>query len=277
MLSIALIVSGSVPDSLRSQYGDYGAVFTRFLNSANPNPAVDFKMDVYDVVNEMRYPSEAQLDTYHALLYTGSAASAHEDVPWITTLVAFTKRIAHERPNIKLIGICFGHQIIARALGGTCTPNPSGWEVGPTPLELTDIGKDLFGVDTLNIQQMHRDHIPLASLPPSASVHLLASTALAHNQGMVRFSAASTPAAPSHSVQNIHIITLQGHPEFVEGLVSGIVSLRSASGIIPPDVAADYAERREWRNDGVGVVGRVVWGVLTVAAAGKGGTGTAEV
>lgn len=48
------------------------------------------------------------------------------------------------------IGICFGHQIISRALGGECVPNGGIWELGPTPIHLTDIGKQLFGPsDTL--------------------------------------------------------------------------------------------------------------------------------
>lgn len=46
-------------------------------------------------------------------------------------------------------GICFGHQIIARALGKDCVPNGGRWEVGPTKLDLTDVGKQVFGTDTL--------------------------------------------------------------------------------------------------------------------------------
>ena len=48
------------------------------------------------------------------------------------------------------IGICFGHQIISCALGGECVPNGEVWELGPTQIQLTDIGKQLFGsYDTL--------------------------------------------------------------------------------------------------------------------------------
>jgi GMP synthase-like glutamine amidotransferase len=48
------------------------------------------------------------------------------------------------------IGICFGQQIIARALGGECVPNGDIWELGPTQIQLTDIGKQIFGsYDTL--------------------------------------------------------------------------------------------------------------------------------
>ena len=46
-------------------------------------------------------------------------------------------------------GICFGHQIVARALGGECVPNGGNWEVGLTKIDLTETGKKLFGVSEL--------------------------------------------------------------------------------------------------------------------------------
>lgn len=46
-----------------------------------------------------------------------------------------------------LLGICFGHQIIAMALGGTCVNNNKTWEVGPTAVKLNDLGKKIFGID----------------------------------------------------------------------------------------------------------------------------------
>lgn len=46
-------------------------------------------------------------------------------------------------------GICFGHQIVARALGGSCVPNNGRWEVGPCEVKMTDLGKKIFGLDVL--------------------------------------------------------------------------------------------------------------------------------
>lgn len=50
---------------------------------------------------------------------------------------------------IALPGICFGHQIVARALGKDCVPNSGRWEVGITPIDLTETGKKIFGTDKL--------------------------------------------------------------------------------------------------------------------------------
>jgi len=52
------------------------------------------------------------------------------------------------RPHLFATGICFGHQIIARALGGECVPN-GRWEIGPTNVKLTNLGQQIFGVETL--------------------------------------------------------------------------------------------------------------------------------
>lgn len=92
------------------------------------------------------------------------ASSACDDIEWINNLAAYISRVAQDKPSIKiigrhalrlstwphheLIGICFGHQIVARALGAQVTRN-NKWEVGPTPVALTDLGKALFGVDTI--------------------------------------------------------------------------------------------------------------------------------
>ncbi|KIM43592.1 hypothetical protein M413DRAFT_443508 [Hebeloma cylindrosporum] len=183
-----------------------------------------------------------------------SAASAHENIEWINNLVAYIARVAQTKPHIKIIGICFGHQIIARALGGECVPNGGRWELGPTPLQLTDLGKRIFGSDELTIQQMHRDHVP--SVPPS--FHLLGSTNISPNQGMVRF----VPPFPSPSIDPssnptdthqqtlsstplppIQILTTQGHPEFNSSIVSSIIEQRVASGAIGIPAAED-AKRR---------------------------------
>ncbi|KAG6889383.1 hypothetical protein C0992_005515 [Termitomyces sp. T32_za158] len=249
MSRIALLVTGALP-----AFGDYHAVFTAFLAAAAPGH--EFELVAYDVVHKMEYPSDDELGSFDALMYTGSASNAFDDAEWITTLVAFTARVVDEHPRLKLIGICFGHQIIARALGGSCVRN-TRWEIGPTPLDLTPLGKSLFGVDTLTIQQMHRDHVPF--LP--STLDLLASTPTSPIQGFVRFFPSS---APTHTLANIHIFSVQGHPEFTEPIVSHLVAARAQSGIVPPDVAADYENRRNWANDGVGVVGRAVWRVLGV-------------
>jgi anthranilate/para-aminobenzoate synthase component II len=57
--------------------------------------------------------------------------------------MVFCKRI---EPNVMPTGICFGHQIVGLALGGTCVPNNGIWEVGPSNVNLSEVGKKVFGM-----------------------------------------------------------------------------------------------------------------------------------
>ncbi|KAG5642261.1 hypothetical protein DXG03_003338 [Asterophora parasitica] len=261
-LRLALLVTGSPPEPVRAEYGDYSVIYTKWLRASLPQGSTaTFTLDPYDVVHKMEYPSDAQLDGYYdGILYTGSAASAYEDRDWINKLVAFSARVVNEKPHIKVIGICFGHQILARALGGSVVPNDGKWEVGITSLELTDMGKRLFGVETINIQQMHRDHVP--SIP--SPFHLLGSTSVSLNQGMVRFAPGTAP--DQQSLKTAQVLTLQGHPEFIEGIVTGMVAVRAKTGVMSQELAADVQRRKDWRNDGTGVLGKAAWAVLGVKA-----------
>lgn len=237
-------------------------------------------MDGFEV-KDMKYPEDNKISEYDMIMLTGSAASAFEDIPWISHLVTWIQRIAGEYPGVKIYGICFGHQIVGRALGGVCVRNDIGWEFGPTKVQLSGIGKSLFGTDEISIQQMHRDHVPLESLSDafsSGKIHLIGSTDVSDNQGFVKYQS-SSPDSNSQSPEQIHIITLQGHPEFTESIVTGIVRLRSG------DIGADNVKgyfgakgdsdgeepsdkegtgRRWWKNDGVDVIGKVFWKILGV-------------
>lgn len=175
------------------------------------------------------------------------------------------------------IGICFGHQIVAQALGGKCVSNSGKWEAAITEVLLTDVGKRIFGAqsfacsaypyigifddvfDLQDIQQMHRDHVPVVPLP----LHLIGSTTITENQGMVLFSDPNTPLpTPDVPVPPIHILTLQGHPEFTGEIVKEIIKVRSESGAMDKETAENASLRADWHNDGVGLIGQAIWRVL---------------
>jgi len=74
--------------------------------------------------------------------------SAFESTPWINNLVAFIQKLLVQ-DRIRIIGVCFGHQIIGRAMDQKVARNEKGWEVTVTPLELTEKGKEVFGCENL--------------------------------------------------------------------------------------------------------------------------------
>ena len=71
--------------------------------------------------------------------------NAYDNDAWILRLVEFTKQ-ALQHPHVKVIGVCYGHQIVGRAFGATVMKHDQGtWETSVCDVQLTDRGRDLFG------------------------------------------------------------------------------------------------------------------------------------
>jgi GMP synthase (glutamine-hydrolysing) len=104
------------------------------------------------------------------VIISGSLRDAWTDEPDVLQLLAFAQQIVSRRQP--MLGVCFGHQLLGRALGGDVRRNPVGWEVGSTTVELTAAGSEspLFaGFDSqFSAIQSHRDAV--LSLPANATL-----------------------------------------------------------------------------------------------------------
>jgi GMP synthase-like glutamine amidotransferase len=98
-----------------------GEKFTTLLNSVRP----DWAMKVFDVTQGVFPASPGSCDGY---VITGSPASVNDVLPWINTLMAFIPALAAAK--VPTVGCCFGHQAIAKAMGGDVTRNRGGWGFG---------------------------------------------------------------------------------------------------------------------------------------------------
>ncbi|GFZ51384.1 hypothetical protein JCM24511_09146, partial [Saitozyma sp. JCM 24511] len=259
-----------------AESGTYLDIFTRWLKSAlasYPDSGVaqntDVVVDGYDVVDKHEYPPESTLragspNSYDVVMLTGSKHTAHDFAnPFIPPLIEFVRHVgtSPDTRHIKLVGICFGHQIISIAMGGECVRGENGWEIGVYGNELTREGRYWWtgdvegqgGGEKIFVEQMHRDHVP--SLPPGFT--LLGRTPRYPVHSMVKLHPSSTPTQPV-----AQILTIQGHPEFTPSVVSHIVDARSAMGIFD-DAATKEARRRLGGKDGSGGegYGRVGWAV----------------
>ena len=152
-LRIAILECDTPLDQTRHKYGGYGGVFKALLEagaialndpslSSQPNHGLDITK--FDVVTTEQYPS---LDDIDAILLTGSRQNAFDNHPWIVKLVEFTRQVLEEQNRVRVIGVCFGHQIVGRALGMKVDRSYAGWEISVTPMELTQKGKEVFRVD----------------------------------------------------------------------------------------------------------------------------------
>lgn len=150
-LRLAILEADTPVPGAAEKYGNYTGVFAALVEAAvAPSPLTDRIVItshhvVDDYVPRTPYPALADID---AVLISGSKHNAHDSDPWITELVEFTRRCFEA--SIRVVGICFGHQIVARALGLRTGPNEKGWEVSVTEISLTDKGTELFpGLDKL--------------------------------------------------------------------------------------------------------------------------------
>ncbi|WVR08712.1 hypothetical protein IAU60_005770 [Kwoniella sp. DSM 27419] len=273
---VALLMCDTPVPAVVAEYGIYSAIYKQWLLKSletYPDEAIakntELVLDAYDVVNKQEYPSVERLradaaDGYDAVMLTGSKHSAYDDSqPWITNLIQFVSDIASEPDlaHLKLLGICFGHQVISIALGGRCEKGHNGWELGVYGCEMTEEGKKLFawpveghghGGERVYLEQVHKDHVP--TVPPGC--HITLSTPRYPVHGYVRYH----PSSDS----SVQVFAVQGHPEFIPDMVLRTVEARVHMGIFDDEVATEARRRAVGKGDGGEGFGRVGWTVWRV-------------
>jgi GMP synthase-like glutamine amidotransferase len=113
-------------------------MFQRFLASGLEDAAL-LQVSSFETERGELPPLDDSFDGY---VLSGSRHGAYEQLPWIADLLAWTRDAVASRR--RLLGVCFGHQVIAAALGGSVTPNPAGFEVGGLDLPLTPDARRYF-------------------------------------------------------------------------------------------------------------------------------------
>lgn len=210
-MKLGILQTDHVRDPLRSGHGDYDDMFMG-LFAGQP---IDVR--IYNVLEDELPQAIDECDGY---LITGSRYSAYDAEPWIQKLKAWV--ISAHQSRRKLIGICFGHQLIADALGGRVGKAETGWRVGVHPNVLsgsrrfTPADAKGVGADQFNLLFSHQDQV--LEMPPGAE--LLAS-------------GTDCPCA-MYAIDD-HILCLQGHPEMNKVYVSDLLAMRRPA--IGEDVA----------------------------------------
>jgi GMP synthase-like glutamine amidotransferase len=120
-LRIGILQCDQVSDDLREEFGDYPKIFSDLLTKVRP----DWCFSSYRVFAD---EIPAELDECDAYITTGSTSGVNEAYEWIVRLEQLVRNLAET--TIPYVGICFGHQMLAKALGGKVEPTDSGWGVG---------------------------------------------------------------------------------------------------------------------------------------------------
>ena len=201
-MNIGLLLCGHPRPGVQERHGDFDDMFARLLTPHG------ITLTAYDVEN-MHFP-----DSVHAhdgWLLSGSRHGAYEDHAFIPPLETFI-RDAHAAA-LPMVGICFGHQIIAQALGGTVVKWPGGWNIGRRAYDVEGLGR-------IELAAWHQDQV--TDLPPGAEVI-----------GSAEGCAIAASRYPGRA------LTFQAHPEFDLTTMGTYAEIFTEVGGYPADQLAE--------------------------------------
>ncbi|EPQ25925.1 uncharacterized protein PFL1_06599 [Pseudozyma flocculosa PF-1] len=301
-LTVAFMKCDEIHESAKEVHGGYEDVIHNLFepilkertqaSKIQDKSRLELRTLVFDA-RKREYPSERQLrTTIDAVVISGSFQDgASEDTRWILRLAGFLIKLYDEFPRIRIIGICFGLQIIARAFGpNRIVMNPKGHEIGSTKLHLTELGKRILhpphevghegheggagreARDHIMLQQVHGDIVegevpqdfellawsdqtPIQAIahlyPADAEIPKFLHTTLAEE----------TEAGPPSPWNRVHVFGIQGHPEWDESIILPIIDAYEEKGTLTSQQADEARKRTRLEHDGRNV-GRALLAVL---------------
>ena len=202
-MKIGILETGELTDDLSKKYGDYPSLFARMLHAVNPE--IDFH-SVKVLEGELpKAPRDA-----HGWIITGSKYGVYENHFWIDPLKEFIRLSVNT--NTPLAGICFGHQILAEALGGKVEKSHKGWGLGVHNYTVTTKPSWMEGINgAFAGHAVHQDQVII--LPETATV--IASSEFCPYAALVY----GDPESPN-------ALSVQPHPEFSADFIHDLIETR---------------------------------------------------
>jgi GMP synthase-like glutamine amidotransferase len=197
-LRLGVLQTGNPPPPLQERFGSYSAMVQDLLGPAHEFVSFDVR----------RGELPASLAACDAYLITGSAAGVYDGDSWIAALKEFVNGASGQRP---LIGVCFGHQLMAEAFGGQVVKAPQGWGIGLHRYQVHERAPWMDDVSSIAVPVSHQDQV--VQLPADAQV-----------LGGSDFTPYGILAYPQRLA-----ISLQCHPEFAPEYAAALIGLRRGS------------------------------------------------
>jgi GMP synthase-like glutamine amidotransferase len=188
MLTLGLLETDVLYPDLLPDYHSYGWMFEQYFRSLAPDQAWSFR---YYQIQQGELPSPGDCDAY---LITGSKAGVYDTFPWIAPLQQWI--IAAYERHERMIGICFGHQLLAHTLGGFAARSPRGWGIGIRQSAVVEL-PDWISTPCASFRLIYSHRDQVEQLPAAAT------------------RMASCPFCPNAAFFIDHkVLGFQGHPEF---------------------------------------------------------------
>ncbi|TVU09579.1 hypothetical protein EJB05_43063, partial [Eragrostis curvula] len=221
----ALLMAAHDSEYVLKKYGGYLNVFVAAFGDASAGET----WDLYRAVDG-ELPGEGDLDRYDGFVISGSPNDAYADDEWILRLCELVRDVHARRKRV--LGVCFGHQVICRALGGRVARASSGWDIGIR--EVAMAGVQLPG------QCRFLD--ALRELPPSANITKI------HQDEVWEVLASSDKTGVEMFRVGEHMLGIQGHPEYTNDILLNLVNRLLGAGSITLSFAE--AVKRQLENTG---------------------------
>jgi GMP synthase-like glutamine amidotransferase len=194
-MTIGILETGDVPAHLVGRFGPYDAMMRRLVGPERATTTYR--------VHKGHWPD--QVEAHDAYVVTGSSAGAYDPLPWIALLEDFLRAAGG---RAKLVGICFGHQVMAQAFGGRVVKSAKGWGLGLHRYDIVKATAWMDGERSVAVAASHQDQVVEA--PPGAEV-----------VGGSTF----TPLAILHYPAR-QAVSFQFHPEFEPAFAEALVEMK---------------------------------------------------
>jgi GMP synthase-like glutamine amidotransferase len=205
MPRVTIIETGLVSPKNRELYGSYPQMFEHMIGAA----------DATVTFNTVSIPAGEPLpdvEGLEAILITGSAAGVYDAFDWIAPLEGFV-RTAHDN-KVPMVGVCFGHQLIAQALGGTVRKSEKGWGIGRHVYDVA-LGNGVIEGTHIAIACSHQDQV----ITPPAGARTILSSDFTPHAGLL-YAGGTT-------------LSVQPHPEFSVGFALACCEVAGTKGHAP--------------------------------------------